>query len=127
MGGASSFKRGSVMNRSIRNSLVLLSLISLPAAAGAQSVEVTAGNLRGTASAGVTSQAGASSQSARNEPCSSRGVSVRSSNGSSSSVSVASSSGGETVVAGSGSPGSKITTYGCEPRKTLPKNQGVRQ
>jgi len=91
------------------------------------SVDVQAGNLRGSAQAGQADtetnrdhddrdrQVARGPRTDDTRDCDSRGVTVRSGN-SSSSASVTTSPGGSSVVAGGGSPGSRTEYFGCDAR-----------
>jgi len=108
---------------------LVLTLASGPALAQA-SVDVTAGNLHGSAQAGALQRQAPSQRLAkgpRTDDCNSRGVTVRSGNGSSSaSASVSTSPGGSSVVAGGGSPGSRTEYFGCN-RPDHPQNDNRSQ
>jgi hypothetical protein len=101
---------------------LLLCLAAGPALAQA-SVDVQAGNLRGSAQAGQADtdrnhddrdrQVARGPRTDDTRDCDSRGVTVHSGN-SSSSASVTTSPGGSSVVAGGGSPGSRTEYFGCD-------------
>jgi len=108
---------------------LLLCLAAGPALAQA-SVDIQAGNLRGSAQAGQADTDRDFDRANRDQPdrdrqvargprtddtrnCNTRGVTVNSGN-SSASASVSTSPGGSSVVAGGGSPGSRTEYFGCD-------------
>jgi hypothetical protein len=101
---------------------LVLCVTAVPAF-GQASVDVQAGNLRGSAQAGTNiphdnaldrsdRQVARGPRTDDTRDCDSRGVTVHSGNGSSSAS--VSTSGGSSVVAGGGSPGSRTEYFGCD-------------